>query len=408
MPKHRLKIGYLLRKFPVLSETFILNEMLALEERGIRLHAFSLERSNAPRFHENLPKLKAEITYLPQPLQWNDLWKYGVQAARLFGKNYVSALTYAVRHLNPSLVWRFLQGCYVAHHSVRLGLNHLHSHFANRPTTVAFFASWMAGIPYSFTAHAADIYRKRMDPKALGKKIEKAKFVVTISDFNKNFLANLSGKSNDKIVRIYNGIDLNEFVPNGTLPSRQKPFTFLCVSRLVEKKGVSILVEACKHLRDRNVPFECWIVGSGVLRKKLEAMIHGEKLQRHVKLLGPRTQHEVLKRYRSSDLYVLPCIAGADGNRDGLPVSIIEALACGLPVVTTPMTGIPEVVRDKHNGLLVSEGDSVALSQAIESLIHDTSLYQSLSSQARASVTLDFDLAKSTETLYRLFENGTL
>ncbi len=402
--KHIGGIGYVLRKFPVLSETFILNEILALEARGIPVHIFSLERPNDPRFHEDLSKLKASVSYIPDISDLGTLLRHHMRAAKHDRQRYFGALTYALTRAKPKLLWRFLQSGYVANEARRLRLHHLHAHFANRPTSVAFFASMITGIPYSFTAHAMDIYKVHVNPKVLAKKIEKARFVVTVSDFNKTYLERLASDGVGKIVRIYNGIDLTRFVPNGVPP--RSPFTLLCVARLVEKKGIPVLIEACGHLRDRGVVFECWIVGKGRLRSQLEALIERWKIHDHVHLLGPHTHREVLERYRSAHLYVLPCIVGSDGNRDGLPVSIVEALACGLPVVTTPMTGIPEVVHHQHNGLLLPDGDPQALADAIESVIHDTHLYERVQANARASVASTFDLRQTAEALRRLFEEG--
>ncbi len=398
-------VGYVLRKFPVLSETFILNEILALEERGIPVHIFSLERPNDPRFHENLSRLKASVTYLPQSFHSESLRVHNIRAAQLYGKRYYRALAYALTHPGFGLVSRALQAAYIANHATRLGLRHLHSHFANRPTTVSFFASWMTNIPYSFTAHAADIFRKRVDAKALAKKIERAKFVIAISDFNRSYLAKLAGPAAAKIIRLYNGIDLNSFVPNGALKNR--PFTILCVSRLVEKKGISVLLDACKLLRDRNCEFRSWIVGSGELQGMLEKKIHDDNLQEHVQLLGPQPQGEVIKRYQSAHLYVLPCVVSSDGNREGLPVSIVEALACGLPVITTSMTGIPEVVRHDYNGLFVAERDPLALCDAIESVVRHPQMYENFRANARSSVESTFDIRQTAGSLHRLFEQET-
>ncbi|MFQ5730138.1 MAG: glycosyltransferase family 4 protein, partial [Waddliaceae bacterium] len=261
-------IAYVLRKFPVLSETFILNEILALEERGVPLHIFSLERPNDPRFHEDVSKIKANITYLPPPFYFKRLCKHSFRTIRYFSMKYFKALSYALKYPHrPTLLLRFLQGCYIANHLHKLDISHIHSHFANRPTSAAFFTSLITGIPYSFTAHAVDIFKKTMSKKTLAKKIANAKFVITVSDYNKRFLENVSNAHSEKIVRIYNGINLENFVSKTDQQAKSKRFTLLCISRLVEKKGIPVLVEACKYLRDRKVDFDCTIVGTGKLRK---------------------------------------------------------------------------------------------------------------------------------------------
>jgi len=404
--KPALKIGYVLRKFPVLSETFVLNEILALEARGIDVYIFTLMRPSIPRFHEDLPKLKATILYVPEIVDPGMLFKYNRRAAKRYGKRYLRTLGYVLTKGRGSLLWRFLQSCFVSERAGQLGLDHLHAHFATRATTVAFLASMTSGIPYSFTAHAFDIFRKEYSTKILARKIENADFLVTVSDFNKAYLERLAPQRSERIIRIYNGIDLSRFTTNGKSPGT--PFTIVCVARLVEKKGHIDLIQACRILRDRTVPFRCWIVGTGHLRKELEKLIQESGLSELVFLLGSHTQMEVLERYRSAKLFVLPCRVDSEGNRDGLPVSLVEALACELPVVTTSVTGIPEVVRDGHNGLLVPEANPPALADAIQSLIRDANLYEHLRSNTRNSVSANFDIGQTAAALHKLFEKQEL
>ncbi|KPK06592.1 MAG: hypothetical protein AMS20_04410 [Gemmatimonas sp. SG8_28] len=393
-------IAYVLRKFPVLSETFVLNEMLALEAAGVRLHVFSLLRPNDPRFHENLPKLKANVSFVPDLTDIRKLLRHHGRLWARKPRSYTRTALYAVGRGRGSLLWRFVQAGYIANEVSRLRIRHLHAHFAHDPTTVALLASGLSGVPFSFTAHAVDIYKAGVSRRLLAGKIDAARFVVTVSDFNKRYLGNVAPRAADKVVRIYNGIDLERFAPNGTMP--QAPFRIVTVARLVEKKGLLVLVEACRLLRDRGVPFACDIIGKGIMRPVIERRIKEAGLRKHVRLLGPRTQDEVRERYHASHLYVLPCIVAANGNRDGLPVSLVEALASGLPVVTTPVTGIPEVVRDRHNGLLVPSGDPAALADAIESLVGDAELYGRLARTARASVARAFDQRETVTALRSL------
>lgn len=397
-------VGYVLKRFPVLSETFILNELLALEARGVPVHVFSLERPNDPRYHEDLPKLAARISYLPDVSDPKRLATYGRKAATSFGGKYYRTLGYAAATGRPSLVWRFLQSCYVASEAKRLKLRHLHAHFANRPASVAQLASRMSGVPFSFTAHATDIFKVGREPRAIARKMCDAAFVVAISEYNRQFLAQLPGAAGARLVRVNNGIDLTRFSPNGGPPG--EPFTFICVARLVEKKGLPYLIEACRILRDRGVDFRCLMVGKGAGRSQLERMIRDWKLNGHVLMLGPRTQLQVRDLYRSSHAYVLPCVVAADGNREGLPVSIVEALASGLPVVTTPVTGIPEVVRDGYNGLLCPERDAIALAGAMERLVRESGLREALQSNTRTSVAGEFDLHTTAGHLQAAFDQA--
>ncbi len=400
--KGSTRVGYILRKFPVLSETFVLNEILAVEARGVPVHIFSMAPSRDPRFHANLSKLKTSISYVPGFSDLKSLLRYNIRAAKRWPKRYPRVLLWVLSRLRPGLVWRFLQAGYIAERAHSLKVKHFHAHFAARPTTVAALASRIGGTPYSFTAHAYDIYNDDAKPAILERKLDDAKFVVTISDYNKNFLETKFNGAPDRIVRVYNGIDLEQFKPEDEPPDN--PFTIITVARLVEKKGLPTLIEACGHLKARGVAFRCWIVGKGRMRPQLDELIRKLDLRDQVSLLGPLSQTDVLAHYRRAHLYVLPCMVAGDGNRDGLPVSIVEALACGLPVVTTPTTGIPEVVRDGHNGLIVPAQQPDVLADAIEAAIKNPELYQHLRGNAHASVASNFDHRKLAEALHRLFE----
>jgi glycosyltransferase involved in cell wall biosynthesis len=396
-------VAYVVPKFPTLSETSVLSEMLALEARGLPLHVFSLARPNDPRFHEDLPKLKARVTYVPGPSELRTLLRHNHRAWRRYGKSYAHALGYALASGRPTLLWRVMQAAYIANVAERLGIRHVHARFADRAATIAFFLGRITGLPYSFTAQAGDIYRRSVRHAALARKAREARFVATGSDVGREYLEEVTAAP-EKIVRVYNGIDLTRFQPNGNRTA--KPFTLLCVARLIEKKGLPVLIEACRELRRRGVPFRCEIVGSGVLRPRLEQEIRWSGLGDHVRLLGPLTQDEVRDRYHTASLFVLPSVVAADGNREGLPAAIVEALACGLPVVSTAVSGIPEVVRHGHNGLLVPPSDARALADAIQSLVADPKLRRRLRGNARASVVELFDIRRTSEELRSLLEPG--
>ncbi len=395
------RIGYILRKFPCLSETFILNEILELESKGIEVHIFSLKRPNDPKFHQNLVKLKAKIIYVPEFSQIKTLWKHKKKALKNFGKTYRLNLFQVAKELNPKLFFRFLQSLYVANRAKNLKLSHLHAHFATKATTVANFSAKMLNIPHSFTAHAFDIFKQDASRKVLKRKIHQANFIVTVSDYNKRFLENVANEKPEKIIKINNGIDLSLFQP--AIVKKEKIFTFLTVARFVEKKGHAVLIEACRHLKDNGLNFRLWLVGQGKLQKEIEKQIRKNKLQDQIKILGPHSQQEVIDRYHLSHAFVLPCVQGKDGNKDGLPVSIVEALACALPVITTPMTGNPEVISNNYNGVMVPFNDALALKKAMESLIVDKQFFEKLQKNTRSSIENNFDIRKTTKDLTTLF-----
>lgn len=404
-PREAGGVGYVLRRFPVLSETFILNEILALEARGLPVHVFSLAPPRDPRFHEGVMRLKASITYVPGPSDWRVLLRHHRRLRARHPKRYRRELTRVLGQVRPRLAWRFLQAGYVADRARRFKLAHLHAHFANRSATVAHLASRLIKTPFSFTAHAFDIFRD-VDRGALVRKLRAARFTATVSDYNVEYLKGILNGRPARIELVRNGIDLERFSPPAESPS-DDPFTLLTVARLVEKKGLPTLIEACRLLRDRGCGFRAWIAGKGALKGTLERTIREADLGDRVHLLGPLTQGEVRERYHRAHALVLPCQVGEDGNKDGLPVSIVEALASGLPVVSTPVTGIPEAVHHGVNGLLVAERDPIALADALEKLMKDAELRERLAAAARPSVVAAYDQEATAEQLLKLLREET-
>lgn len=391
----------MLRKFPVLSETFVLNEILALEDQGVPIQIFSLGPTRDSKFHEGIAQLEGPVWYIPGLTDLSNLWKYNRRAQRRFGWRYWRTLLDAMKRFSPSLIWSFFKSAYIAERAASSRIDHLHCHFANHPADVTMLAHLLTDIPFSFTAHAYDIFKKDVSLDLLKEKLSRAEFVVTISQDNVKYLGELMNGIGTKIHLVRNGIDMQNFTPLETTEARK--FTIVTVARLVEKKGLPYLVEACRILREKGFDFECQIIGKGNLRSDLEAMIQNAGLSDTVNLLGSRKHQEVRALIRKADLYVLPSIVGKDGNKEGLPVTIIEALASGVPVISTPIAGIPEAVRDKKNGYLVPEKDSKALAEAIESAMTDSAILQGLKVQARKSVIDDYDMRKTSKQLRELF-----
>lgn len=393
-------VGYVCRKFPVLSETFILNEILSLEKLGMPVQIFSLLPPRDPRIHEGVVRLKASIHHVPG---WADRRLLLRHARRAWERNrpvYRKQLMKVLLSFNRHLLWRFLQAGWVADRAHRLELEHLHAHFANRTATVARFASQLTGIPYSFTAHAFDIYRGA-DLGAVAEKMRDAAFTVTVSDYNVDFLRELASEDEARIELVRNGVDFERFRPAERPP--EDPFTILAVARLVEKKGLPVLVEACRLLHERGRDFRCRMVGKGNQRGLLERMIREGGLKGKVKILPPHTQEEIVERFHEAHCVALPCVVGEDGNRDGLPVSIVEALAAGVPVISTPVTGVPEAVFDGKNGFVVPERDPKTLADRIERLMDEPELLASMRAAARPAAQGLFDQELTARQLHELF-----
>ncbi len=266
-------------------------------------------------------------------------------------------------------------------------------------TRVANFVHRLSGLPYSFTAHAKDIFHQDVQPGALRGKIGAARFAVTVSDFNRGYLMDvLAGQPGD-VRRLYNGIDLGYFTPD--LWAERETDLILSVGRLVEKKGFDDLIRACALLRGWGVSFRCEIIGKGEARDTLQSLIDGLELGDLVTLVGPKSQDKVLEAYRRASLFALPCVIASDGNRDGLPTVLLEAMATGLPAVSTNLVGVPEIIDHGVDGLLVAPGDHVALATALARLLHDQELRQRMSEAGQRKVAERFDVRSNVATLHR-------
>ena len=390
------RTAYVLKMYPRFSETFIVNELLALEAAGEQIDIFSLRPPNDGRFHESLAEVRAEVTYLRcSGVRAADVWAtLGAARAELPG------LTGCLDELLDVAVVDALQSVEVAVQLRRRGITHVHAHFGSVATTVARLAARLAEVPYTFTAHAKDIFHEDVDPLDLRRKLAEAAAVVTVSEFNLAHLRASFGSDADRVVRLYNGLDLERF---GFADPAARPPVIVAVGRLVEKKGFDDLLEAVGLLvRDgRSVRLE--LVGTGPCQLALHAQVARLGLHEHVVLHGALPQSRVREVVRSAAAFAAPCVVAADGNRAGLPTVLLEAMALGTPVVGTPVTGIPEVVRHDDTGLLVPERDPQALAAALADLLDDAALRTRLAGRARLLVEAEFDVHRQAGRLRELF-----
>lgn len=380
------RIGYVLKRFPRFSETFILNELLALEALGIECHVFSLLTPPDEPRHARLADLRAKVTYLSKtagPLPVTD-----PEDEVLFAGNDPRSVA-ALR----------AKAAEVARLSRLAGITHLHAHFGSDPTTVALLAARDLGGTFSYTAHARDIYHTYVSPEVDAAKrcakLSEAAFTVTVSDYNADHLSALCPKAAARIHRLYNGIDLSLFSPSDCVV----PGRILAVGRLVEKKGFAVLVDACALLRDRGLAFDCRIIGDGPLQDTLQAQIAGLELAGKVTLTGPMPQEQLAIELGTAAIATLPCVVTADGDRDGLPTVLLEAMGKGIPVVTTTVTGGPEIVAENETGLLCPPGDPVALADALETLLTDPLRARAMGAAGRRRAERLFDLATNVSQL---------
>jgi glycosyltransferase involved in cell wall biosynthesis len=399
--KQNSLVGIILKGYPRLSEAFIVNEILLLEECGYQLRIFALRDPGEAQVQENVNRVRAQVSYIPDDF-WRSFFAFvraNFRAWRRFPRSYRQALWFAVhesvRQKDSAPLKRFAQGAYLACQNLSGNdVRHLHAHFGNDPTTVAFFASWLTGISYSFSAHAKDIYVQ--DRAFLQEKIARARFVVTCTEYNTNYLQSLRDQIGGATVirRCYHGVDLKLFSP----PEKRCPNAvpqILSVGRLVPKKGFPVLLQALHRLRLQGFDFHCTIIGEGPMAGALHKQIAGANLDDWVKLIPPMSQRELLQYYRSADLLALACEVDGEGDRDGVPNVIVEAMAMAIPVVSTRVSGIPECIEHGLNGMLVAEKDAAAFCEAMAKIISSSKLARELGRAGRRKVLHDFDARRN-------------
>jgi colanic acid/amylovoran biosynthesis glycosyltransferase len=294
---------------------------------------------------------------------------------------------------------RLYQALYVGLRLQEMKISHVHAHFAGMAARTAFWIAKFFPITFSFTAHANDIFAPRKFEVGLDRLVGAARLVVTETDYAEKFLRERFPERAGRIHRIYNGLNLAEF---GRATFSSDPPSIVAIGRLIAKKGFADLIRACALLFERGRSFQCEIFGEGPLEKQLRAQIEESGLKELVKLPGPKPQHELRARLAAASVFVLPSVPEADGGMDNLPTVIMEAMATGLPVVSTTIGGIPEMVVDNQTGFLVQPGDAVALANAIERVTKDRSLAQKLGQAGYERAQKLFSIEKNVRELCAL------
>ena len=388
--------AYLFERFPSFGQTFCYREVAELDRQGVTPPIFSIRRPKDEPPQDWDPRIVARVHYLPEESELvpeiDRLLKRKALPARV-----VDLLAGWGRRTD---FLRLYQAIYVGLRLKENGVHHLHAHFAGMAARTAFWIDRFFGVQFSFTGHANDIFAPGDFEIGLDQLMESARSIVTVSDFAAHFLKKRFPASVAKIRRVYNGIDLNDFRRSdfsSPIPS------IMAVGRLIEKKGFTDLICACEVVRKRGREFRCQIIGEGPLEKALRAQIDAGGWQGQVEVAGPRPQSEVRERLAGATLFVLPCIAEPSGAMDNLPTVIMEAMAAGLPVISTQIGGIPEMVVENETGLLVSPNDPSALAGAIEKLLFDPAVAKKFGQAGYERACALFSIEKNVRDLLRLF-----
>jgi glycosyltransferase involved in cell wall biosynthesis len=394
-------VGLLVKTYPKISETFILEEILGFERHGLRLHIFSLRRPSDAMSHAATKAVRAPVSYLA-PDGVRDVTRVLAAHVALIvmsPRRYLKTLLFLLRREEPARARAFLQAGCLAHELSKAGIAHLHAHFASEPAGVAELVSKLAPISYSISAHAKDIYLS--PPGSLRRKIRGARFTVTCTEYNRVQLTGIAGPE-ATVLRMYHGVDLCRFRPEQGRDAQADRPLILSVGRLRAKKGFAVLIEACRLLRDAGIAMRCQIVGYGEEHDRLHSLISRHALDDTVQLSGKMTHDDLIELYRQTAVFALPCQVESDGDRDGIPNVLLEALAMEIAVVSTSVSGIPEVIQDGVNGVLIAPHDAKALADAIRRLLDSQALRKRLGLAGRQTVANRFCNDVNLETVREL------
>ncbi|MCP3915352.1 MAG: colanic acid biosynthesis glycosyltransferase WcaL [bacterium] len=397
------RVAYLLKKFPRLSETFVLGEILAQEALGTDVVVFSRRKPDDELRHPALAGVRAPVELIggeSRPDPWRELFVEGESSADL-----IERLGGLVRELapfdHPRLSSLFGEALYLLRRTRELGVEHVHVHFATEAALVAMMAHELGGPSYSITAHAKDIYRSTVDRDQLDMVVERSAFTVTVCDANVRYLRErLSPVVSRRVRRLYNGIDLASFAYT---PADREENHVLAVGRLVEKKGFDILLKAVARMGTDGVRPRVTIVGQGDEHEWLVATADALGIEDQVVFAGALDQDGVRALMREATVFCLPCVIGEDGNRDALPTVLLEALAVGLPCISTPVTGVPEILADGDAGVLVPERDVESTAEALTGLLADARRRRELAERGRLHAEQAFDGREAARVLGRWF-----
>lgn len=399
-------VGYVLKKFPRLSETFVLNEILGVERSGLEVSVFSLRPPDDEPRHSALSEVRASVSVVER----GEGSSLGALLARITserGDDVADRVAAFVGKLPVDRQRRLVaQALAIATDVEARGITHLHAHFVTIAAHTAYVVHLLTGVSFTCTAHAKDIYRHGIDRDVFTEVVMAARSLVTVCHANERHIrAELVTDPSLPIDVIANGLPL-DMLPTADASISREQFV-LAVGRLVEKKGFDILIDACGLLRDTGRAVRCVIAGGGDEFDRLTAQVAERDLGGLVELLGPVTRDRVIDLMRRAALLAVPCVTGADGNRDALPTVVLEAMAVGLPVVATPVGGIEEMIQHDVEGIIVAERDVQGLAAAITSLVDDAPMHARMSAAGPARVAAEFTQDATLPRLLELFTGAT-
>jgi glycosyltransferase involved in cell wall biosynthesis len=404
--QQRLKVAYIMSRFPKLTETFILFEMLAMKKEGVQIEVYPLLREQTDVMH---PEALAFV----EAAHFQPFFSPAIARANLHfllrkPRTYLGTLWTLLRknwgsfRFFTGILGIFPKSVLFAYEMAAENIDHLHAHFASHPAAAGFIIHRLAGISYSFTAHGSDLHRDR---HMLREKVAESAFVAAISEYNKELIVSeCQGKYTDKVKVIHCGVDTEVFrfrTEKTPHEKGEKPFMILCVGTLHEVKGQTFLIEACRKLHERGMDFQCHFVGDGPDKANLSELASQAGLSEKIIFHGRQKQERIAQLLQEADVLAAPSVPTKDGRREGIPVVLMEAMSSGVPVVASKLSGIPELVVDGRTGLLAPPGDVDALANALEHYYRDSALRKRLGFAGREKVLAEFDLYGNAVKLAR-------
>lgn len=398
-----LRLAQIVSRFPMVTETFVLYELEALEKLGVTVELYSLLHEHPKVVHQEAVKWVRRAHYLPflslaiLRAHWHFIRRdpgcyFGTLTTLLRG-------TYGCVRCFGGLLAFFPKVVRFAYEMEKQAIQHVHAHFAYHAAVAGLIVHRLTGIPFSFTARGSDV---QADGHMLKEKVEAADFVISVSEHNRDIILNKCGHgSAGKIHVIHGGVNVERLSPRPECGGK-KQLQILCVARFEEVKGHAYLVEACRILKERGVPFGCGLIGDGPLSSEIEKQIQQSDLCDEVLLLGALPYDEVIEKLSQADVVTLATAPTARGKREGIPNVLKEAMACGVPVVATASGGIPELV-DESCGILVPPRDSAAVADALQLLYDQPALRHSMGVVGRERIVREFNLNLSTAMRAELF-----
>lgn len=401
---YKNNIAYLAPEIPALSATFVYQEILQLEKSGLNIHSVSIHRPINKALSTELENLEKRTFYLYEQAISNviisNLFLFLFHPIRYFS---TIAMVIAdisrvglFSHVGKGLGYRFFVAAGLVRFLRKNNIDHIHANFAHIPTDITMYAAALHGISFSFISHANDLFERGW---LLKEKVERAKFAVTISNFNKKFLV-AKGANEEKINVIHCGVNTSSFNEREEKALSTPPLLG-SLGRMVEKKGFDVLILACSLLKKEGVEFKLQLAGGGPLMAELKDMAHRLDVSNEVEFIDSISHEKVPEWIKSLDIFVLPCQKDRNGDMDGIPVVLMESMLTGIPVVTTRISGVPELVEDKVTGLLCEANDATCLSDSLSALIKSKSLRNDLIKNAVLKVKSEFELNENVDLLIK-------